>query len=109
MHLLSLCLLTGCLAASTMAAEQQWPQFRGPRGDGTSLAQDVPVSWGETNNIEWKVEVPGRGRSSPVVLNGRIWLTTALEQGTKRVTISHDDMQTTEHVSLEAVCLDQKS
>src|SRR5205823_2065826 len=88
------------------AAEQIWPQFRGPRGDGTSLASQVPVTWSETNNLAWKVALPGRGRSSPVLFKERLWLTTALEQGHKRVPIESDDMQTAEHITLIALGLD---
>ncbi|MBI3853161.1 MAG: PQQ-like beta-propeller repeat protein [Verrucomicrobia bacterium] len=88
------------------AGEPNWPQFRGPRGDGSSSAEHVPVTWSETNNIAWKVSLPGRGRSSPVVIGDRIWLTLAVEQGVVRKKIEGDDMQTAEHVSLEAVCLD---
>ncbi|MCP5516014.1 MAG: PQQ-binding-like beta-propeller repeat protein [Verrucomicrobiales bacterium] len=97
-----LCLLAvlGC------AGERQWPQFRGPRGDGTSLAREVPVAWSEATNLAWKVALPGRGRSSPVTDGGRIWLTTALEEGVERTRIGPDDMQTAEHVRLHAVCLE---
>jgi outer membrane protein assembly factor BamB len=95
------------LAHGVAGAEQNWPQLRGPRGDGTSLATHVPLHWSETNNIVWKASIPGRGRSSPVVLGDRIWLTLALEQGVVRKRIGGDDMQTAEHVSLEVVCLDR--
>jgi hypothetical protein len=88
-------------------AEDGWPQFRGPRGDGTSLATDVPLHWSETNNLAWKVPIPGRGRSSPIVLEDRVWLTTALERGVKRASIYGEDMRTAEHVTLEALCLDR--
>ncbi len=100
---------TALFAANVTAAEQGWPQLRGPRGDGTSLANRAPVHWSETNNIVWKVSMPGRGRSSPVVLGDRIWLTLAVEQGVVRKRIEFDDMQTAEHVSLEAVCLDRET
>lgn len=95
------------LAHGFAGAEQNWPQLRGPRGDGTSLATHVPLHWSETNNIAWKASIPGRGRSSPVVLGDRIWLTLAVEQGVVRKRIGGDDMQTAEHVSLEVVCLDR--
>ena len=62
---------------SSAAAQQNWPQFRGPDGQGHATAPDAPLQWSETQNILWKVPVPGRGWSSPVVSNGRIWLTTA--------------------------------
>ena len=84
-----------------------WPQFRGPKGDGQALGANPPVAWSDTTNLAWKVSVTGRGRSSPVVLGDRIWLTTAVEQGVVRKRIGADDMQTAEHVSLRAVCLDR--
>jgi hypothetical protein len=90
------------------AAERDWTQFRGPRGDGSSHAKDVPVAWSETNNLAWKVSVPGRGRSAPVVMGDRVWLTLAVETGVVRQRIGPDDMQTAEHVSLEVVCLDAR-
>jgi outer membrane protein assembly factor BamB len=101
-------LLATALMASHADADQNWPQFRGPHGDGTSAARNVPLTWSESNNIAWKVAVPGRGRSSPVVMEDRVWLTTALEQGLIRTNIKSDDMQTAEHVTLQAVCLDAK-
>ena len=107
MRLFLSALLAAMLINCTAGTELNWPQFRGPRGDGTSLATHVPLNWSETNNIAWKVSIPGRGRSSPVVLGDRIWLTTAMEQGVVRTRIGGDDMQTAEHVSLEAVCLDR--
>ena len=60
---------------------QDWPQFRGPTGQGDSTARGVPAEWSETRNIAWKVAVPGRGWSSPVVGLGRVWLTTAISEG----------------------------
>ena len=99
--LLALLATTGPLLAGP-----DWPQFRGPRGDGTSTAREVPLTWSETNHLAWKAPIPGRGRSSPVILGDRIWLTTAIEQGVVRTRIGPDDMQTAEHVSLRMVCLD---
>lgn len=99
-------LAMSALAFDLCSAETEWPQFRGPRGDGTSLARSLPVTWSETNHRVWKAPIPGRGRSSPVVLGDRIWLTTAIEQGIQRTRIGPDDMQTAEHISLRAVCLE---
>lgn len=96
------------LAEGISGAEQNWQQFRGPHGDGSTAARNVPVSWSDTNNIAWKVSLPGRGRSSPVVMGNRIWLTLAVERGAERKRIESDDMQTAEHVSLEVVCLDAR-
>jgi outer membrane protein assembly factor BamB len=62
------------------AADLPWNQFRGPRGDGTSLSTKLPITFGEgTPEIVWKVPVPGRAWSSPVIADGRIWLTNAPE------------------------------
>jgi outer membrane protein assembly factor BamB len=57
----------------------QWPEFRGPTGQGHSSDQGLPLDWSESHNIVWKREVPGRGWSSPVVDGNRIWLTSAVK------------------------------
>lgn len=56
---------------------EDWPQFRGPRGDGVSQTRNLPTTWSDTQNVAWQAEIPGRGWSSPIVLGDRIWLTTA--------------------------------
>jgi len=58
-----------------------WPQFRGPTGQGLSEERNLPLTWSETKNVRWKVEIPGRGWSSPMIQGDRIWLTTATEDG----------------------------
>ncbi len=88
-------------------ADDGWPQFRGPGGAGVSPSAEPPVEWSETRNIAWKVAVPGIGRSSPVVLGDRIWLTTAIAQGVKQKRIAGQELQFADHVSLRAVCLDR--
>jgi len=62
-----------------------WPQWRGPRGDGTSEEKNIPVRWSETENVVWKAAIPGKGHSSPVVWGDRVFLTTCLEKEQKRV------------------------
>jgi outer membrane protein assembly factor BamB len=52
-----------------------WPQFRGPGGRGVSDETDLPVRWSATENIAWKVDLPGRGLSSPVVAGDQVYLT----------------------------------
>src|SRR4051812_11613183 len=66
--------LIGAAGSAGIAAED-WPQFRGPGGQGHSTEQGLPIDWSETKNVAWKVSVPGRGWSSPVVSAGRVWLT----------------------------------
>lgn len=58
----------------------QWPQFRGPTGQGHASETGLPVEWSETRNVLWKVPVRGRGWSSPVISHGRVWLTTAVAE-----------------------------
>ena len=59
---------------------EDWPQFRGPTGQGHSTERGLPLEWSESHNIIWKTPVPGRGWSSPVVAAGRIWLTSAVRE-----------------------------
>ena len=77
------------LAASVTAAEN-WPCWRGPRGDGTSLAKDVPTRWSGTENVIWKTPVPGKGHSSPILWGDRLFLTTAVEETQERILLSFD-------------------
>ena len=71
------------LAAQIVAAAEDWPQFRGPTGQGHSTERGLPVDWSETQNIAWKTPVPGVGWSSPVVAGGRVWLTTSIDTGAR--------------------------
>src|SRR4029453_10189875 len=67
-----------------------WPQFRGPTGQGISDEQGLPLTWSETENVRWKVAIPGKGWSAPVGQGDRIWLTTATEEGKSLRAISID-------------------
>lgn len=58
-------------------ARADWPQFRGPQGDGHAPTDRLPTTWNALRNIAWETEVSGRGWSSPVVTGNSIWLTTA--------------------------------
>jgi len=59
-----------------MAAQDDWPQFRGPGGLGIGIARGLPTEWNATKNVAWKTRLPGPGASSPVVFGGRIFLTS---------------------------------
>jgi outer membrane protein assembly factor BamB len=63
------------------AAAQDWPQFRGPTGQGLSDERGLPLTWSESQHVVWKTAIPGRGWSSPTLQGDRIWLTTATEEG----------------------------
>src|SRR5713226_5601459 len=98
-------LLISCLLAPALALHvggaipidkptpAEWPQFRGPDGQGHADAKGLASTWSEQENIAWKVEVPGRGWSSPVISGQQIWLTTALQ----------------DKPSLRALCFDRAS
>ncbi|MGH9347478.1 MAG: PQQ-binding-like beta-propeller repeat protein [Vicinamibacterales bacterium] len=64
-------------------AAKYWPRWRGPSGQGLVRAGTYPDAWSETQNVEWKVAVPGRGNSSPIVWGDRIFFTTAYDGGAK--------------------------
>src|SRR5882762_1488457 len=86
-HLALFLLFLGILSGVTFA-DTNWPEFRGPRGDGSSDATGLPLQWSERGadgkggeNIRWKTEIHGRAWSSPVVWDKQIWLTSATEDG----------------------------
>ena len=74
-------LACGEVSAASGKQGEDWPQFRGPDGQGHSDARGLPLTWSETENVVWKVTIPGLGWSSPVVRDEQIWLTTAIEDG----------------------------
>ena len=65
--------------AGAAARAEDWPQFRGPTGQGHSGERGLPIEWSESKNVIWKTPVPGRGWSSPVVAGGRVWVTTGVK------------------------------
>jgi outer membrane protein assembly factor BamB len=68
-------------AGGAAAAERFWPQWRGPYASGVSRFANPPTEWSETKNIRWKVDIPGRGSSSPVVWGDRIFVLSAVPIG----------------------------
>jgi outer membrane protein assembly factor BamB len=88
----SIVLLPVCLLILRPAAAENWPGWRGPRGDGTSLETSLPTTWnGPTGeNIAWKVAIPGTGHSSPIVWDDRVFQVTCLEDKNERVLLCLD-------------------
>jgi outer membrane protein assembly factor BamB len=84
--------LVGALLAlsSVLADEVNWPQFRGPQGDGTALSTGLPLRWSEQQNVRWKTALHGRAWSSPVVWGGQVWVTTATENGRELFAVGLD-------------------
>ena len=81
---ISLVVLSVLVAGARLAVAEDWPQFRGPTGQGHSSETGVPLEWDESRNIVWKAPVAGVGWSSPVVASGRVWITTAIDTGNPR-------------------------
>jgi outer membrane protein assembly factor BamB len=84
--------LTAALLAVAAAprAGENWPQFRGPTGQGVADATGLPVTWSETENVKWKTPLKGKAWSSPVVWGAQIWVTTATEDGRQLGAIAVD-------------------
>ncbi|HEV3435884.1 MAG TPA: PQQ-binding-like beta-propeller repeat protein, partial [Gemmata sp.] len=77
MHRLTFGLVVSFLIASPVFAAD-WFQFRGPEGNGHADASKLPTEWSKTKNVTWRKELPGNGWSSPVVANGKVYVTTAV-------------------------------
>jgi len=84
--------LLGAFIGTRLFAANDWPEFRGPTAQGISGAKNVPLHWSATSNVVWKTAIPGEGWSSPVLVNGKIYLTTATTDST--------------NTSLRALCVD---
>ena len=76
-----------------VVAAENWSEFRGPHGDGTSTATGLSTTWSESEHVTWKTPIHGRGWSSPVIWDRQIWMTTATPDGKQ----------------LFAVCVDRES
>ena len=74
----SLLALSLILASAGLRAAEDWPEFRGPTGQGHASAGNLPTEWSDSRNVAWKQSVPGRGWSSPVLKDGRLYLTSAV-------------------------------
>ncbi|HVT29505.1 MAG TPA: PQQ-binding-like beta-propeller repeat protein, partial [Lacipirellulaceae bacterium] len=89
-----ICTFAVLLLTGRFSTAEEWPQFRGPTGDGISTATHVPLKWSATEHVVWKQAIPGSGWSSPVLSGGKLYLTSATETG--------------ENTSLRALCLDAR-
>ncbi|MCA9213874.1 MAG: PQQ-like beta-propeller repeat protein, partial [Planctomycetales bacterium] len=88
---------------------ETWPEFRGPGAQGISTAKNVPVEW-SIESPAWKTDLPGNGWSSPVVLNGRIYVTAAVPEGQEDVSSeSKYSKKTSTSYSLQTTCFDYES
>lgn len=113
----------GLLALSCLlsleAAPPEWPEWRGPGGQGhaPASARGLPTIWSDTSNVVWKATLPGRGWSSPVIEGDRIWVTTAHEtpaspeEAKERLKANTGDQPLTllSKVAMHALCIDRTS
>ncbi|MEI9898349.1 MAG: PQQ-binding-like beta-propeller repeat protein [Chthoniobacter sp.] len=85
-------LTASCLGWSGWARAEDWPGWRGPRGDGTSAEKQVPLTWDATKGegVAWVAEIPGEGHSSPIVLGQRVFVTAALPETEDRLLLCLD-------------------
>ncbi|MCB1063886.1 MAG: PQQ-binding-like beta-propeller repeat protein [Verrucomicrobiae bacterium] len=92
MHRASLVFAVSLLLSSTLTidAAENWPGWRGPRGDGSSEDRDLAVSWKVDEDTVWKVPMPGIGHASPIIWEDRIFLVDAIETTAERVLLCLD-------------------
>ena len=69
---------------------ENWPGWRGPSGDGVSAGKGIPTKWSSTENIAWKIAVPGEGHSSPIVWGDKVFLTSSLTEKNRRILLCLD-------------------
>jgi outer membrane protein assembly factor BamB len=93
-HLMKIVAIVIAACSATALADLDWPEFRGPTGQGLSTATHVPLHWSAETNVAWKTEIPGRGWSSPVLSKGKLYLTTAVTDAD------------TSGTSLHVICID---
>jgi outer membrane protein assembly factor BamB len=87
---LSLILLLFIITSGHVAQAQNWPNWRGPNGDGTSKETGLPVQWDSVTNVIWKSPVPGIGHSSPIIWEDKLFTVTALPATQERVLLCYD-------------------
>ncbi len=88
--LFAMVLASFCMGADTEKISNHWNQFRGPNGDGKSLAKNIPIEFSETKNLRWKTPIHDKGWSSPVVWDKQIWLTTGRADGSELFAVCVD-------------------
>ena len=68
-------LLIGSMCLSSFSFAEDWTRFRGPNGSGAGESKPVPTKWGDAENIKWKVDLPGKGSSCPIVIGDQVIVT----------------------------------
>ncbi|TWU10910.1 outer membrane protein assembly factor BamB family protein [Allorhodopirellula heiligendammensis] len=78
------------VATCGISEDSNWPQWRGPSGTGKTSATDVPSTWGPELNVQWRVDLPEAGNSTPIVWGERIFLTQPISESNLRTLICFD-------------------
>jgi hypothetical protein len=82
--------LLALICAASLARGEDWPCWRGPRGDGSSHEAGIPTRWSGSENIAWKTAIPGLGHASPIVWHDRVFLISCIGDTTERVLVCLD-------------------
>ena len=77
---LGISLFLGTLASGFVSEGGDWAYWRGPESTGMATG-DAPLNWSDTENVRWKINIPGRGNSSPILWGDKVFITTAIETG----------------------------
>jgi outer membrane protein assembly factor BamB len=117
--------LLGCLLAlagmasdtnknSSAEADRHWPHWRGPQANGVAPLADPPLTWSETNHVRWKLALPGKGHSSPIVWGDRVFLTAAVPVGAAQKPVhdnapgTHDNVPVTHHHQFVVIAISRR-
>ncbi len=83
--------LASCvLISAPLAMAENWPAWRGAQGDGISNENDFPIEWSREKNVRWRVALPERGNSTPIVWGDRVFVTQAMGEGKRRTVLCLD-------------------
>ena len=114
---LSCSLVVAFVSSADAPAAENWPQFRGPTGQGHSVAQGLPLHWSETENVAWKTLIPDQGWSSPVIFGNQIWLTSAhastVDETSRERRLqgstNSQPLAVADNLTMYAICVDKRS
>ena len=98
--------LVGLVAASRSSAGD-WTRFRGPDGSGVDAEASLPLTWSETVNLAWRLELPGAGASSPIIVGDRVFVTCYIGPVREEADEGDDDTSTAAGVARQLVCVDR--
>jgi outer membrane protein assembly factor BamB len=90
LRLLSCILLLMIINIVSVTQAQNWPCWRGPNGDGTSIETNLPTRWDSITNVVWKIPVPGIGYSSPIVWKDKLFIVTALPETHEKILLCYN-------------------